>query len=173
MATNLQFIKQASVSSNSSSISVTDCFSSKYDHYQVILAVDDVDAEVAIEFRMINSSGVNTSSNYDHANVFMRAGSGSTTDGSTEANSKWQYCMYAEGEGGGFCVMNIFNPASSTKYTMMEFQTSTQYLASSTAVHLGRKGFGLLEVAEAHTGIQVYALSSIITVAKLSVYGVL
>ena len=49
MATTLQFIKQASVSSNSSSISVTDCFSSKYDHYQVILAVDDVDAEVAIE----------------------------------------------------------------------------------------------------------------------------
>ena len=71
------------------------------------------------------------------------------------------------------CVMNIFNPASSTKYTMMEFQTATQYLASSTAVHLGRKGFGLLEVAEAHTGIQVYASSAIITVAKLSVYGVL
>ena len=56
---------------------------------------------------------------------------------------------------------------------MMEFQTATQYLASSTAVHLGRKGFGLLEVAEAHTGIQVYASSAIITVAKLSVYGVL
>ena len=173
MATNLEFIKQTSVTSNSSSISVTDCFSSKYDHYQVVLAVDDVDAEVAIEFRMINSGGVNTSSNYDHANVFMRAGSGSTTDGSTENNDKWQYSMYAEGEGGGFTVMNIFNPANSAKYTMMEFQTSTQYLASSTAVHLGRKGFGVLTVAEAHTGIQVYAASAIITVAKLSVYGVL
>ena len=172
MATNLEFIKQESVTSNSSSISVTDCFSSKYDHYQVVLAVDDVDSEVAIEFRMINSGGVNSDANYDHANIFMRAGSGSTSDGSTEGNTKWQYSMYAEGEVGGFCVMNIFNPASSSKWTMMEFQTATHYLASSTAVHLGRKGIGVLRAAEAHTGIQAYAGSSIITVAKLSVYGV-
>ena len=55
MPTDLRFIKSESTTSNVSSISVTDCFSSKYDHYQVVLAVDDVDSEVAIEFRMINS----------------------------------------------------------------------------------------------------------------------
>ena len=39
----------------------------------------------------------------------MRAGSGSTTSGSTEGNSKWQYTMYTEYNAGGFVVMNIFN----------------------------------------------------------------
>jgi hypothetical protein len=37
---------------------------------------------------------------------------------------------------------------------------------------MARKGLGCLKVAEAHTGIQVYALSSNITKSKLTVYGV-
>ena len=172
MATNLEFIKSVNTTSNVSSLSLTDVFSSRYDHYQVHLNVDDVDAEVAIEFRMINSGGVVSSSNYDHCHLFMRAGSGSTSPGSYEGADKWQYSMYAEYNAGGFCVMNIFNPANSAKWTMMEYQTATHYYASSTAVHLGRKGFGVLRVAEAHTGVQVYASSAIITEAKSSVFGV-
>ena len=54
MATSLEFIKSINTTSNVSSLSLTDVFSSKYDHYQVHLNVDDVDSEVAIEFRMIN-----------------------------------------------------------------------------------------------------------------------
>ena len=173
MATNLEFIKSIDTTSNVSSLSLTDVFSSTYDHYQVHLNVDDVDAEVAIEFRMINSGGVVSSSYYDHCEIFMRAGSGSTSSGSTEGNTKWQYAMYAEYNAGGFVVMNIFNPANSAKWTMMEYQTATHYYASSTAVHLGRKGFGVLRVAEAHTGVQIYAASSIITEAKFSVFGVI
>ena len=173
MATSLEFIKSINTTSNVSSLSLTDVFSSKYDHYQVHLNVDDVDSEVAIEFRMINSGGVVNSSNYDHCEIFMRAGSGSTSSGATEGNTKWQYAMYAEYNAGGFVVMNIFNPANSAKWTMMEYQTATHYYASSTAVHLGRKGFGVLRVAEAHTGVQIYAASSIITEAKFSVFGVI
>ena len=66
MATSLEFIKSINTTSNVSSLSLTDVFSSTYDHYQVHLNVDDVDSEVAIEFRMINSGGV-VDSNYDPA----------------------------------------------------------------------------------------------------------
>ena len=169
MATNLEFIKQASVTSNSSSISVTDCFSSKYDHYQVVLAVDDVDAEVAIEFRMINSSGVNTSSNYDHANLFMRAGSGSTTDGSTQANDKWQYCMYAEGYGGGFCVMNVFNPANSSTFAQAYWDLVYDAEDSYTRRYVGA---GNWATAGAINNIKFAPSGGVWNSGKLCVYGV-
>ena len=172
MATSLEFIKSVNTTKNVSSLSLTDVFSSKYDHYQVHLNVDDVDSEVAIEFRMMNSGGAVESSNYDHCHIFMVSGSGSTSEGSYEGATKWQYCMYGEYNAGGFVVMNVFNPANSAKWTMMEYRTATHYYASSTATHLGRTGYGVLRVAEAHTGIQVYALSSIITEAKFSVFGV-
>ena len=172
MATNLEFIKSVNTLSNVSSLSLTDVFSSTYDHYQVHLNVNDVDSEVAIEFRMINSGGVVDSSNYDHCHLFMTAGSGSSSGGSYEGANKWQYVMYGEYNAGGFVVMNIFNPANSAKWTMMEYQTATHYYASSNANHLGRKGYGVLRVAEAHTGIQIYAASSIIRDAKFSVFGV-
>ena len=172
MATSLEFIKSVNTTKNVSSLSLTDVFSSKYDHYQVHLNVDDVDSEVAIEFRMMNSGGAVESSNYDHCHIFMVSGSGSTSEGSYEGATKWQYCMYGEYNAGGFVVMNVFNPANSAKWTMMEYRTATHYYASSTATHLGRTGYGVLRVAEAHTGIQVYAGSAIITEAKLSVFGV-
>ena len=68
--------------------------------------------------------------------------------------------------------MYVYNPANSSKYTFAHWQMASHYYASSTAVLMTRRGIGVLEVEEAHTGIQIYGLSSNITNAKLSVYGV-
>jgi hypothetical protein len=169
---SLEFIKQTSTESNVSSLSVTDCFTSTYKFYKCVYSVDEVGTEVATETRLLNSSGAVTSSNYDHAVEFMRVGSGSYSEGSNENNDKWQFTMYNEEAKGGFYVMYLYNPADASTFTFANWQMSSTYLASSTRVLMARKGIGVLKVAEAHTGIQVYALSSNITKSKLTVYGV-
>jgi hypothetical protein len=171
MATNLQFVKESSISTNVSSLSVEDCFTSQYKVYQCVLQVDEVGTELAIETRLLNASGAVTSSNYDHAVEFMRVGSGSYSEGSNVNNDKWQFTMYNEEAKGGFYVMYVYNPSDSSTFTFANWQMASTYLASSTRVLMTRKGIGVLKVAEAHTGIQVYGLSSNITEAKLSVYG--
>ena len=172
MSTQYQFVKSSSTIDSSTSISVDNCFSDAYSVYHCILEVDAVSAELAMQVRFKNASGVVTSSNYDHASLFMRAGSGSDTEGRSTNDTKWNYTMYAEGGVGGFFQMYVFNPADSSSYTYGNWQTSTHYLASSTSVHLSRVGMGILTVAEAHTGIQVYGGSANLSEAKLSVYGV-
>ena len=172
MPTQYQFIKSSSTIDSSTSISVDNCFSSEYEVYHCIFEVDAVSAELAMQVRLKNASGVVTSSQYDHATLFMRAGSGSDTEGRSTNDTKWNYVMYGEEGVGGFFQMTIFNPADSSSYTYGNWQTSTHYLASSTSVHLSRVGMGILKVAEAHTGIQVYGGSANLTEAKLSVYGV-
>jgi hypothetical protein len=167
---NLIFLKETSTDTNASSLSVTDVFSSQYKLYKCIYTVDEVGTELATETRLLNSSGVVDSSNYDHASWSM------ATNGTGEFNGenadKWQYTMYNESIYGGFYVMYIYNPADTSSYTFSNWQTSTLYLASSTKTYIARKAVGVLKVAEAHTGIQVYAGSSNITKAKLTVYGV-
>ena len=172
MPTKYQFIKSSSTINSSTSISVDNCFSSAYEVYHCIFELDEVSAELALQVRLKNASGVVTSSNYDHATEFLRAGSGSDSEGRNTNDTKWNYVMYGEGSVGGFFEMYIYNPADSSGYTYAHWQTSTHYLASSTNVHLSRKGLGILTVTEAHTGIQVYGGSNNLTLAKLSVYGV-
>ena len=169
---SLEFIKETSTDTNVSSLSVSDCFTSTYNLYKCVYAVDEVGTELATETRLLNASGAVTSSNYDHAIEFMRAGSGSYSEGSNVNNDKWQFTMYNEGSVGGFYVMYLYDPANASSYTFANWQMASSYLASSTTVVMARKGIGVLKVAEAHTGIQVYALSSNITKSKLTVYGV-
>ena len=169
---SLEFIKETSTDTNVSSLSVSDCFTSTYNLYKCVYAVDEVGTELATETRLLNASGAVTSSNYDHAIQFMRAGSGSYSEGRDTNNDKWQYTMYNEGSVGGFYVMYLYDPANASKYTFANWSMASSYLASSTTVIMARKGIGVLTVAEAHTGIQVYALSSNITKSKLTVYGV-
>lgn len=172
MPGSLEFVKSNSTTSNVSSLSVDDCFTTEYDIYKCVLEIDEVGTEIAIETRLQNSSGPVTSSNYDHAYRFMRVGSGSYSSQGNQGNDKWQFTMYNEGAVGGFYVMYVYNPANSSKYTFAHWQMASHYYASSTAVLMTRRGIGVLEVEEAHTGIQIYGLSSNITNAKLSVYGV-
>ncbi len=169
---DLQFINSTSTTSNVSSLSVENCFTSEYDIYKCTYEVNEVGTELATETRLLNSSGAVTSSNYDHAESFFRAGSGSYSDGTTSNNTKFQYTMYNEEAKGGFYVMYVYSPFNSSTYTFTNFKMASTYLASSTRVIMARTGVGVLKVAESHTGIQVFASSSNITNAKLTVYGV-
>lgn len=169
---NLKFIKSSSTSSNVSVLSVENCFTNQYKLYKCTYEVDEVGTELATETRLLNASGAVTSSNYDHATSFFRAGSGTYSDDTTPNNDKWQFTMYNEEAKGGFYVMYVYNPFDSSTFTFANWKMTSTYLASSTRVIMARTGVGVLKVAESHTGIQVYAGSSNITNAKLTVYGV-
>ena len=67
MATNLQFIKEASAI-DVSSIQITDCFSSSYDVYQVLINNDN-GSNNDLYIRVINDSGtvISSGSKYDYA----------------------------------------------------------------------------------------------------------
>ena len=73
MAGSLEFIKSAT-GSNVASVSVTDCFSAKYDVYMVsITKWNYVNSSVVAGMRFIDSGGsVISDSEYDHANLQHR-----------------------------------------------------------------------------------------------------
>ena len=168
----LKFIKSNSTSSNVSSLSVTNCFSSTYSVYKVILQVDEVGTELAIETRLIDGSGVDSTSNYEFA-VLDTIPTGSFSQYRDTSEDEFKYTMYSEGSAGGFFVMDVFNPFSSSEYTNVISQTSSNYVAGSTSTLIGRKYIGIHKVAESITGINIHSSgSSNITNAKLSVYGV-
>ncbi len=75
---NLRLIKQTATSSGISSVSIEDVFSSDFDFYKVTVARTTYDVSntdvIALKARFINSSGdIVTASNYDSANMHMKA----------------------------------------------------------------------------------------------------
>ena len=170
MASNLQFITSSS-GSNVSSLSIENCFDSRYDVYKVV--IDTIEfASADLKFRFINSGGVVSSSNYDDAVLLQRsygdAGEIRTNDG-TELGS---IGFYDQSSGinsgkGGATVIYIYNPFDSSSYTFATWQNAG---VSSIGTPV-RKGIGLLKVAESHTGINFTASSTVIAV-KANIYGV-
>ena len=165
MATNLQFIKSASGTSVSG-LSITDCFSDKYDVYQVVMNTINL-GSIDLFFRFINASGVVSSANYDDAVLLMRsygAFAELPTVGGTSLGSIG-FSDYTDK--GGATVITIFNPFNSSSYSFAKWQNA----GASTIGTPGRKGIGVLKVAESHTGIN-FTASSTISGVSASVYGV-
>ena len=171
MVGSLEFIKSATSTSATSSLQVTDCFSDKYDVYKVILQVDSVTQEAATNIRLIDSGGVDSTSNYDNATLYMRSTT-SFTELKGTGETSWEYPMYNEGSVGGFFVMYVFNPFDSSSFTFAQSQTATHFLSSSTSTLIGRKSIFVHKVAEQITGIEATQGSSRLENATLVVYGV-
>jgi hypothetical protein len=171
MAGSLEFIKSATSTSATSSLQVTDCFSAEYDVYKVVLQVDSVTQEAATNIRLIDSGGVDSTSNYDNASLYMKSTT-SFSELNGTGKTSWEYTMYNEGSVGGFFVMYVFNPYDSSSYTFATSQLASHYLASSTSTLVGRKGIFVHKVAEQITGIEAQQGSTRLENATLVVYGV-
>ena len=164
MAGSLEFIKSGSGSSVSD-LSITDCFSDKYDVYQVVMNEIDF-ANADLFFRFINSGGVVSSANYDDAVLLQRSYSAFGELTSTGATSLGSIGFSDLSDKGGATVINIYNPFNSSSYTYANWQNAG---VSSIGTPV-RKGGGVLKVAESHTGINFTASSTILGVSA-SVYG--
>ena len=168
MATNLEFIKSASGTSVSS-LSVTDCFSDKYDVYYVSMTKLDKSTEEWTNIRVVNASGVASGSNYDNARLQLSSyttfGEHRVTGQTSWTNIAFQSTGTAEGVGFG---MYIFNPSDSSSYTFMTHQASSYY---SSQGMVGTKGIGVHKVAEAITGVNILSSNNFDNIT-INVYGV-
>ena len=170
MAGSLEFIKSANTTSNVSSLSVTDCFSDKYDVYKVILEVNELSAESALDTRLIDSGGsVISASEYDWAEMDLTSYASYAQNRNTAQNKG--LLGFAGGTGtadmGGF-LTTVYNPNDSSSYTFYNGQSSIK--ASSGLA--GAKYIGVHKSAEQITGINIFPSSGSWDNLTINVYGV-
>jgi len=169
---NLRLINETEITSQTSSITVTDLFNEDFDIYKIV--VDDINmnatAGIRGRIRFVNTSGsVVTSSNYDYAvqqlHSFQAVGENRATNGSTIDYFTIDIENTAEGNGG---VIYIFNPYSSSSYTFLLFQTSFYNEGSGGQ---SQKGIGVLKQTSSIGGINFTAHSGDIDSLSLKTYG--
>jgi len=165
---NLEFIKSASGTSVSS-LSVTDCFSVKYDVYMVSISKLDQSAQNYIQARFIDSGGsVISDAEYDYASLIMEASTSFTeirNTGQTSFASSISYQGTGADDGVGV-TMYVFNPNDSSSFTFMKSQSSAYYTHS-----IGTKMIGVHKVAEQITGINFFPASGTLDNMTINVYG--
>tara|TARA_Y100000361_G_scaffold139447_1_gene142511 strand:+ start:256 stop:768 length:513 start_codon:yes stop_codon:yes gene_type:complete len=169
MATNLEFIKSASGTSVSS-LSVTDCFSDTYDVYMVSITKLDQSAQDYIEARLIDSVGIDSTSNYDFASLELLA-AGSFTEKRNTGQTGWATSISYQNTGaddGVGITMYVFNPNDSSSYTFVKSHSSAYYSGGG----LGYKMIGVHKVAEQITGINFFPRSGTLDNMTINVYGV-
>ena len=166
MAGSLEFIKSKSATSVSS-LSITDCFSSDYDVYKVLLDSDNA-SNADLYTRVINDSGtvISTGSKYDFASLELNASSSFGQYKNTGANQ-------FEGIGftsttGNSTVAYFYNPHNSSSYTFAMAQSSSMY----TTTLRGGKSIGVYKDADTITGLEFRQNRTDFSYINVSVYGV-
>ena len=169
MATNLQFIKSAEVSSSTSVVNITDVFSSKYDVYKITIANTHCSGlSDNFSARLIDSGGSQITTNYDYAGQILYSYASFGENRSTGQN-RWQRISIsgAVTRQGGL-VMYVFNPFSSS-YT---FQTSQSSNYDGSGLQ-GYKNIGVNKNATSCTGISFFDNGGLtIEKSNINVYGV-
>ena len=170
MATELQFIKSASGTSVSS-LSVTDCFSDKYDVYKIVISKIDVSTTNSSTIRLLDSGGsVISDLEYDIAEMDLTSYSSPYAENRGTGQNKG-LLGYAGGTGtadmGGF-LTTVYNPNDSSSYTFYNGQSSMKG-ASGLA---GAKYIGVHKSAEQITGINILPSAGTLDNITVNVYGV-
>ncbi len=167
MATNLQFIKEAS-GTNVTTLSVTDCFGKGYDVYQVILNAESNSTDGYWGMQLIDSSGSTiTGSEYAQAYLLMR--SYDTFIENRNTASSTIYTGYDQ-DYGATLNLYIYNPDDSGSYTQGTYATD----GGSTSNLIGTKGAFVHKTAEVISGMhfKMSAGSNDFNYINVSVYGV-
>jgi hypothetical protein len=169
MATNLEFIKSAKVTSSTATLNITDIFSAKYDVYKITIANTHCSGlSDNFSARLIDSGGSQIITNYDYAGQIMYSYSAFGQNKSTGQN-RWQRINIsgAVTRMGGL-VMYVFNPFSST-YTF-QISQSSNYDGSGLQ---GYKNIGVNKNATSCTGISFFDNGGLtIEQSNINVYGV-
>jgi hypothetical protein len=171
MAGSLEFIKSASGSSVSE-LSVTDCFTDKYDVYAISLKdfYQTGTSTRNMYIRFISSAGTRTGANYDFANLASTsfAAFGELKNTNQTAIQSWFYDVDLDEQGAGG-IFYIYNPYDSSSYTFLQGQ-SVSYNNGNGGQ--GTKGIGVYKIAEEITGINFTISGDSIEGIEVSVYGV-
>ena len=168
MKPSLEFITSVTASSVSS-FDVDNIFSSEYDFYQLLFSGGTASTQSnEIYLRLMNSSGVVTTSTYNYANLNMPSSTTFAEDRSTTA-SRFQRVLYLHtSDYGTSGTLNVFNPNDSSSYTFVKWQSSI-----FGTVGVGRKGIGVEHTAQTITGINLLSNgTNVMDSISVSVYGV-
>ena len=163
---SLRYLAGSSASSVAS-MSITDCFSSDYDVYQVVLNEIEFDGSGGdMFFRFIDASGIIiASSDYDDG-VYLLRSYGVFAENSTANGSYLGSIGYDNIQKGGATVIWVFNPTNTSLYTQAIWQNTGE---SSIGPPI-RKGMGALTLTDEITGINIVG-DATITNVNARVYG--
>ena len=167
---NLEFIKSESGTSVAS-LSVTDCFSDKYDVYEIYITSYEQSAVADSRFSLLDSGGSEiTSASYDSCFLGLQS-SATFTEGRQTAQTNFRdfsynITNYAESIG---VKIVMYNPYDSSSYTFCQWQSSLYETGVSGE---GRKGIGVLKSAQTCTGIKFFSSSGNLDDVQVSIFGV-
>jgi hypothetical protein len=169
MAGSLEFIKSATGSSVST-LSVTDCFSDKYDVYYLSMVTNDLSTATDNNYRYIDNGGsIISDSSYDYASLFMPMYSGFTEGKATNGTSALGVSFGNNGTEGFGLSMYIYNPFNSSSYSFAKVQSAFRYPAGGNQ---GYKSISVLKSAESCTGINFFPSSGTYDNIAINIYGV-
>jgi hypothetical protein len=170
MAGSLEFIKSASGTSVSS-LSVTDCFSDKYDVYMIQLKEFDTTATASSLFRFLDSGGTEVSSAlYDFANLTIRAGNTFLEEKGTSQSTIANFSYATTTNNGMGNTIMVFNPYDSSSYSFLAYQTAHWQQINNYME--GRKSIAVLKQSAIHSGFKIYPNTGTLDKITVSVYGV-
>lgn len=154
---NLELTKLVEITTSTSSVDITDCFNANYDVYKIV--VNGISTagttQTDIDFRFLDSGGsVVTASNYDYA--IMEMNSNTTISESRNTNQDKLIRLFAvntdqepETASG---VAYIYNPFSSSSYSFVQSQSSSNY----AALHRNTKAIGVLKQTATMSGFRLF-----------------
>ena len=169
MVASTTFIKSASGSAVNS-LSVTDCFSSDFDFYEVTVNFSKSTSGTNwARLRFIDSGGsVIADAEYDYASLSMfDYASFGQEKGTTQTAISRVAFLNASGIGGG-TKFTIYNPYDSGSYTFTNFQSG----AGTTSQVWGSKVVGVHKSAEQITGLNILGDNYTFDNIEINVFGV-
>ena len=166
---NLRLINETEVTSDVTSIDITDVFSADFDIYQVTINNASLNSSTVaqLRYRFINASGsLVTASNYDSATLQLDSGA-SFTENREVNTTRTELISYLDLTPESSSVTTyIFNPYSSSSYTFLISQASAQ-----TGRCYGHKSIAVLKQTASMTGFNVLATANSIASGTIRTYG--
>ena len=172
MAGALIKIDEVIVSSAVSSVSLGGAnWDSSYDVYKVIMENVTPTADSNLDMRVLASSSVQSTTNYDRAYKVLRANNSSSN--SNNLNQASVIVNGGDNIGTGTNeayngIQYLFNFNNPSEYSFYTLETS---FLNPSAILFGAQGGGVYTVAEAHNGVNYFFTTGNIEAGTFTLYG--
>lgn len=159
----LVYVTSQTIGSAVASVTVSNCFSSTYDSYKIMVQGGSATSTLTMRFQL----GASTTTYYD-ALIYVQTNATTTVKatGSDGTLGYWDNCGIADSTRGMYLFMEIQNPAVAA-YTTAQTQyayafANDGYVGTNTCVHA---------TATAYTGFTIALSSGTMTGGTITVYG--
>ena len=151
---NLRLLNSSS-GTGVSTLSVTDVFTDDFDIYKIkITCASGLEQETNLQF--INSGGSVVTSDYEHAQLYMR-GYSAFTEVVSSSDTDIRLVTGDEDSFGGSAIIYVFNPKNSSAYTFVAFNGSLAIdLSDDNAPDFAsNRGIGVLKQTNVINGFRL------------------